>query len=200
MITSKHYEPLGAQLQIVGEVADTTAKGILAYPGVETTIGQTEVTYADNAKTITSIDSDTLGFVVSANTNLFVGQCIKLGTVAQPVVVTAIDSLNISVDREILTTVLATEAVTESAYYSAHRMDKDAKSTDSTKPGWFKDYRYFYLELKNGSTAGRQDVITPQGFNVADYVVDSNISTKPISMLKINASNVVTPIYFYKAF
>ena len=48
-------EPLGAHLLYAGSITDTTAKGILAYPGVETVLGETEVTYTDDSKTITSI-------------------------------------------------------------------------------------------------------------------------------------------------
>ena len=195
-ITSKNLEPIGGHLLIAGEVADTTAKGILAYPGIETLVGETEVTYTDNSKTITSIAVDRLSFVVSANTNLFVGQCIKVGTSGQVVVITGIASTTITVDRVILAAVLATQAVTESAYYSAMRFDKDSDKNSN----WRRYARFFYLELKGTSSDGRQDLVTPEGLNVADYYVDANVTTKPISMLKINASNIVTPIYFFKSF
>ena len=51
----KNFEPLAGHLLYAGEITDTTAKGILAYPGIETSVGETEVTYTDNSKTIVSI-------------------------------------------------------------------------------------------------------------------------------------------------
>lgn len=195
-ILSQAREPLGSMLEPLGELADSTAKGILAFPGIETLKGQSEVTYTDNAKTITSIDTDLMGFVVSAATNLFVGQCIKIGTVEQIVVITEIDTLKISVDRLILTTVLATEAVTESAYYSAYRQDKDLKESG----GWKNYATYFFLELKRDETEDRCDIVFKNSVNIADYEIDLNISTKPISMVKINALNACGALYYFKSF
>lgn len=195
-ILSQQNEPLGTMLEPLGELSDSTVRGILAYPGIEILKGQSEVTYTDNSKTITSIDLDLMGFVVSANTNLFVGQCIKIGTVGQAVVITAIDSLNISVDREILATVLATEAVTESAYYSAYRADLHSKANGS----WKNFATYFFIEVKEGQADGQCDIVFKNSVNISDYETNLNISTKPISMIKINGSNTVGSIYYFKPF
>ena len=34
-MTGKFKEPIGAHMLYAGEIADTTAKGLLAYPGIE---------------------------------------------------------------------------------------------------------------------------------------------------------------------
>lgn len=190
---SKNYEPVGAHLLYAGTVSDTTAKGILAYPGIETVMNETEVTYTDDSKTITSIATDRLSFVISATTNLFERQCIKLdGNVC---VITDITGTTITVDRIIPTTVVATDAVTESAYYSVYDF------SDKNHNGILGKYtKYFVIEVKGDGTEGRQDLVFLSKLNVADYYCDTNISTKPISMLKINASNTSTAIYYFKPF
>jgi len=189
---SKNFEPIGGHLLYAGEVTDTTAKGLLAYPGIETVVGQDEVIYTDNGKTISAIATDKMSFTVSAATNLFIGQAIKLDT--QAVVITGIDGTTISVDREI--TAAVDDSVTESAYYSVYRKDKDADNTGN----WNRYARYFYIELKGGEIEGRQDLVFPNALNKADYHVTNDVTTKPISMLKINTNNVVSVIYYFKPF
>jgi len=189
----KNFEPLAGHLLYAGEITDTTAKGILAYPGIETSVGETEVTYTDNSKTIVSIsETDAKTFEVSAATNLFVGQAIKLDT--QVAVITGIDGTDITVDRDI--TAEADDSVTESAYYSVHRKDKDADPDGN----WYRHARYFFIEVKGDSNVGRQDLVFPNDLNKDDYYVDSDISTKPISMLKINGSNTSATLYYFKVF
>ncbi len=194
-ILSQQNEPLGSMLEPLGELADSTAKGILAYPGIETLIGQTEVTYTDNSKTITSIATDRLSFVVSAATNLFIGQCIKLSEL-QVAVITGISGTTITVDRVLISTVIATGKVEESAYYSAYRKDRHSKLTGN----WRNYATYFFLELKRNEIEGRLDIVFKNSINIADYEVDINISTKPISMVKINGSSGVGALYYFKPF
>ena len=195
----KNQEPIGAHLLYAGSIATPKTLGVIAYPGIESSIGESTITYTDDSKTITSVATNRRSFVVSANTNLFVGQCIKLSEV-QVAVITAISGTTISVDRVLIATVIATGKVEESVYYSAYRMDKDAKDTDSTVDNWHRHARYFYLELKNGEAEGRQDLVFPNGINDDDYYVDSNITTKPISMLKANTDNVTAIFYYFKPF
>ena len=189
---SKNFEPIGGHLLYAGTVANTTAKGIMAYPGIESLIGESEITYTDNSKTITSVAEDLLSFVVSANTNLFVNQAIKLDT--QTVIILVIAGTTITVDRAI--TAVATDSVTESAYYSVYNETADLDHNLIME----KYTKYFNIEIKGDGTDGRQDLVFLSSLNVADYYVDTNISTKPISMLKINGSNVVTNIYYFKPF
>lgn len=207
-MTGKFKEPIGVHLlcAIAGDITDlsATGNGVIAYPGIEADIGQSTITYTDNSKTITSIAADRLSFVVSANTNLFVGQCISLSTGdnLQYAVITEIDGTTISVDRKIIAGVVATDAVKESIYYSVYRMDRDAINTDTTAGNHrWKDYaKYFYIEVKGDLSYGQLDLIFPNSINIADYYADNNISTKPISMVKANNNNAAGGIYVFKPF
>lgn len=200
---SKFLQPLGAQLVPafpgdVEDLTDATGYGVIAHQGIEGSLGETEITYTDNSKTVTSVASNKRSFVVSANTNLFVGQAIKVGN--DKCVITGISGTTISVDVEL--TAVATDSVTESAYYSVYRKDKDAASKDPQADDWSDYANYFFIEPNAGGVTieGQVDLVFENGVNISDYYVNADVSIKPISMVKPNDSNAVDSIYVFKPF